>query len=65
MLFSHTNRHGSFHSVAMLAASAIWPWFDAPSPYIDTHTPPSFLYLCANATPAPTGTCAPTMPLPP
>ena len=40
-------------------------WLAAPSPYIVTATPPSPAYWWARARPAPSGTCAPTMPWPP
>jgi len=57
--------HGSFQRAAMFAASAIYPWFAAPSPYIVTAILGYFLYLRANARPTPTGIWAPTIPLPP
>ena len=33
-LFSQTKSAGMDQSFAMLRASKIWPWLDAPSPYI-------------------------------
>jgi len=49
----------------MFAASKIYPWFEAPSPYIAIATFFFFEYLTANARPVPTGTCPPTIPEPP
>lgn len=61
-----TDSQVTFHSEAMLADSQIWPWFAAPSPYMAKATgvssPAGVEYLLANASPVPTGTCAPTMP---
>ena len=57
----------TFHNEAMLAASQICPWFAAPSPYMATATgvssPAGAEYLLAKASPVPTGTCAPTIPV--
>lgn len=55
-LFSQTYTQGNFHSLAILKASNSCPWFAAPSPYNAKFTPPSSLYLWANATPVPSGT---------
>ena len=57
------------HSLAMFAASQIWPWLAAPSPYMATDMVVGHAffarYMLAKPRPTPTGTCAPTMPLPP
>ena len=49
----------------MLRASLNVPWLIAPSPMKTKVTPPVFLYHWANASPAPSGSCPPTMPCPP
>lgn len=63
-LFSQMKSAGMDQSFAMLSASKIWPWLDAPSPYMampmfDGHGLPDScaLYISAKAMPTPTGTC--------